>query len=222
MAEVYGLTRRSLVELAEGLDADQQEREVAPTPGWRVKDVYGHLAGLAADLIDGRMEGAGSPEWTAEQVRTRTDRPLADVTAEWAVRGPEVEDWIRADPAGRRAFPVYDVWTHEQDVRSTVGLRGVRDDERVPFLLDAALGVFDANIRREGTPATRVVGDTVDRVVGEGDPVATLRSSDYEILRLLFGRRSRAQAEAAGWEGDAARPIEDLHLFEFPTVDIVD
>jgi len=59
-------------------------------------------------------------------------------------------------------------------------------------------------------------------VVGEGDPVATLRSSDYEILRILFGRRSRAQAEAAGWESDAARSIEDLHLFDFPAIDIVD
>jgi hypothetical protein len=67
-----------------------------------------------------------------------------------------------------------------------------------------------------------VVLDGEPHRVGDGDAVATLETTSYEVLRIIFGRRSRAQVEAAGWKGDAAAVIDAFHMFEFPPGDITD
>ena len=53
-----------------------------------MKDVYAHLAGLCADVEAGRLEGAGTDEWTARQVDERKDRTLAENVAELREKGP--------------------------------------------------------------------------------------------------------------------------------------
>lgn len=221
LADVYARTRTGLIELAGSLDDGQVTLPVAATPGWSVKDVYAHLNGVCADVLDGRMEGGGSPSWTAEHIRRHSDSTLTEICAEWAERSPQLEDLVRASGPGRMSFPVFDVWTHAQDIRSAIGGAGQRD-ECVPVLAAAALGVFDHNFTSAGTPATRVVTPTIDYVLGKGEPVATLRTDDYELLRLLVARRSRAQFLAAGWEGESEPPINELHLFDLPEHDLID
>ena len=56
------------------LTDDDGERRTAACPEWRVKDVYAHLAGLCADVVEGRIDGAGIDEWTGRQVEARKDR----------------------------------------------------------------------------------------------------------------------------------------------------
>ncbi len=41
-------------------------------------------------------------------------------------------------------------------------------------------------------------------------------------MRILFGRRSRQQIEAADWDGDEAPYVDHLHLFPLPEHDIID
>ena len=70
-AEVYELTRSRLLVLGRDLGAEAALRAVPALPGWTVKDAFAHLCGLCADVLDGRMDGAGSPT-------SRTDgRPAA-------------------------------------------------------------------------------------------------------------------------------------------------
>jgi len=221
LADVYTQTRTSLLDLGSTLDDAQLALPVAPTPGWVVRDVFAHLCGCCCDVLDGNMEGGGSPPWTAEQIRVRSDKTLAEIGEEWSARAPELEALLRSSPPGRMSFPVYDVWTHAQDVRAAVGLLGERD-ERAAVLAAAAVVVFDGNFGRSSTPAARVVTESLDTVLGEGEPVATLRTDDYELLRMMFGRRSKAQCEAAGWEGDAVAVLDELHLFPYPETDIQD
>ena len=73
-------------------------------------------------------------------------------------------------------------------------------------------------------PALRLVDadDGTEFVLGDGDPSATLRVSDYELLRIFSGRRSRAQLDAAGWTGDPTPFVDHLHLFELPVSDLTD
>jgi uncharacterized protein (TIGR03083 family) len=231
-AEVYARTRSRLLEVAAGLDDQQAARAVAACPGWTVKDAYAHLTGVSADIRDGRLEGAGSAEWTARQVAERAPRPLADVCDEWAKRGSELDEWLTATDPQRTTFVAFDVWSHEQDILATVGragqhedLAGKQEDPQVGYLADLALAAFDRRFTEAGAPALRIViagGDAVDRLLGQGEPEATLRITAYELLRTLFGRRSLAQIQAADWDGNSAPYLDHLHLFALPEVDLVD
>src|SRR4051812_31883819 len=114
-AEIYAACRGRLLDLAATLTSEQQAAPLAATPPWTVLDGYRHLAGVCADVLDGRMDGAGSPEWTAAQLAARAGASIDEVCAEWSVRGPELEARVAA--AGRAmAFTAFDVWTHEQDI----------------------------------------------------------------------------------------------------------
>ncbi len=47
-----------------------------------------------------------------------------------------------------------------------------------------------------------MVFDGQERVLGEGDPAATVTADRFELVRMFGGRRSRAQILAASWSGD--------------------
>ena len=59
-------------------------------------------------------------------------------------------------------------------------------------------------------------------MLGEGEPDATLHVDDYELMRILFGRRSLRQIVSADWDGDVGPYVEHLHLFPLPPRDLVD
>ena len=172
-------------------------------------------------LLDGRLEGAGTPEWTAAQLAFRAMRSIDEVCTEWASRAPELEARLAA-AGDALAFLAFDVWTHEQDIRAAVGRSGVRDNDLVPALASLALSTFGPRYSGGGAPAIKVILDGQPHALGEGEPAATLDTTAYEVLRIIFGRRSEAQINAAGWAGDCAKPIEAIHLFDPPKHDIVD
>lgn len=207
--------------LAPTLSAEQLAASLAATPPWTVLDGYRHLTGVCVDVLDGNMEGAGSPDWTAAQLAVRAGLTIDDVCAEWSGRGPELDE--RVATAGQAmAFTAFDAWTHEQDIRAAVGLSGQRDDALVPALAALTLATFGGRYSSAGAPAVTVVVDGQPEVLGKGDPVATLETTAYELLRIVFGRRSEAQIAAAGWSGDCAQPITAIHLFDPPPHDITD
>ena len=82
--DIYRGTRPRLVELVGGLSPSELSTVSPGTPLWTVKDIVGHVTGVAADVLAGRVEGAGSPEWTARQVAARKDKSLEEVLAEWS------------------------------------------------------------------------------------------------------------------------------------------
>jgi uncharacterized protein (TIGR03083 family) len=220
LAAIYATSRNRLLELAGSLEPDQLGAPLAATPPWTVLDGYRHLTGVCVDFLDGRLEGAGTPEWTAAQLVARAGRGIDEVCAEWASRGPDID--ARIEAAGDAlAFLAFDAWTHEQDIRAAVGLSGARDD-LVPALASVALTTFGPRYSGGGAPAISVVIDGQPHALGQGEPMATLDTTPYELLRIIFGRRSDAQIEAAGWSGDCAKPIGAIHLFDPPKQDITD
>ena len=222
IAELYRTIRDQMLGLSANLSPDQSEQPVPALPGWSVKDAYAHLTGLCGDILDGRMEGAGSPDWTAKQVAERSHDDLPGVCAEWAERGPALDEWLEAQGDEGTVFVGFDVWNHHQDVRSALALNGERGAKQVDYLLARALSAFHDRFRDAGAPALRVITDRVDRNLGLGPPDATLRTTDYELLRTLFGRRSLAQMAGGRWEGDPTPYLDHLHLFEPPVTDLVD
>lgn len=222
IADVYPKTRGRLLDLASRLDEGSVRTPVPALPGWTVKDAYAHLAGGCADVLAGNMEGAGTPPWTAKQVSDRAGHSLAEVCAEWSSHNREIDEWIRAQSGRGGSFLCFDVWSHEQDIRGAVGLRGEREDQRVSVLVRNAVDVFDGRVKGAGAPPARVVTETTDRTLGEGDAGVILRTSDYELLRLFFGRRSQAQIDSLDWEGEPEPCVEHLHLFALPEADLID
>ena len=193
------------------------------TPPWTVADGYRHLTGVCADFLDGVMDGAGGPDWTAAQLRARRQQSISEVCDEWSARGPVLEaQMAEAGPA--MGFLAVDVWTHEQDIRAAIGGRGIRDDARVGTLAEMALEIFEPRYLGSGSPPLLILLDGTPHVLGElgADPEITLGTSPYELLRIIFGRRSARQVNAANWTGDAAAAIDALHIFDLPTIDIID
>lgn len=221
LAEIYSTSRSRLLELALSLPPDRLDAPLPATPPWTVLDGYRHLTGVCADVLDGSLDGAGSPAWTAAQLAARGDRSLAGVCAEWAQRGPQLDARLAAAGTSM-AFVAFDAWTHGQDIRAGVGQSAIPDEDLVISLALVALATFGRRYASCGAPTVRVVIGSDEHVLGDGDPAATLYTTAYELLRIIFGRRSRAQVEAAGWSDASAAAIEAIHLFDFPEHDIID
>ena len=221
LSDIYATSRGRLLALAPTLDADRIAAPLAATPPWTVLDGYRHLAGVCGDVLDGVTEGGGTPAWTAAQLAARAGCSIGDVCAEWARRGPELDARIAA-AGGGMVFAAFDAWTHEQDIRAAVGLRGLRDDPAVAALAALALATFAARYGAAGAPPVEIVLDGTPHRLGEGEPDVSLRTSSYEILRIVFGRRSRRQVEADDWTGGRGPVVDALHLFEHPVRDIAD
>ena len=223
LSSVYAISRARLIDLATRLDPAAAEASVGPTPLWHVTDVYRHLAGLADDVLTGRLDGVGTPAWTAAQVAAFRDLSLADVCTAWAAAAAAFDAKLAA--AGQAGVRIAgDVWNHEQDVRAAVGLRGIRDDRAA-----AALGREYVHLVTErwadhpGTPSVEIVVDGEPLRFGPDEPELTLRTSSYEFVRAVVGRRSHAQLLAADWSGPAPeRVFTVLSRFDLPVADVLD
>ncbi|HZP28160.1 MAG TPA: maleylpyruvate isomerase family mycothiol-dependent enzyme, partial [Acidimicrobiia bacterium] len=185
-----------------GLDDTAARTPVGACPGWDVRAVLSHVTGVVADIQDGRLEGAGSDEWTTAQVAGRRDRSLAEIVAEWDARAPALEEQLGAWPPDLAGQIVSDVTTHELDVRGALGDTGARDTECVRYAFERYAGRLGTRIAEAGLPALRLVTDGDDVVAGAGEPAATVRAPRYELARAMAGRRSVAQVRAYAWEGD--------------------
>ncbi len=222
LAEIYSTCRTRLTELGPTLSAEQLDARLPATPPWTVADGYRHLTGVCVDVLDGVMEGAGSAEWTAAQLAQRSDRSIDQVCAEWNERGPQLEAQVAAAGTAM-AFCAFDAWTHGQDIRAAVGVPAQPDDDLVVSLAEIAVSTFGRRYAGSGAPALRIVFAGTDHVLGDGDPALTLNTTAYELLRIIFGRRSRSQIEEADWSGaDPTAAIDALHLFDCPDEAIID
>ncbi|MDQ4024656.1 MAG: maleylpyruvate isomerase family mycothiol-dependent enzyme [Actinomycetota bacterium] len=221
LAEIYATTRTDLADLVSGLPEEDLERPVPATPGWSIRDVIAHLAGVVERTASGDFPreffiALGSEEgvallndWTDRQVAGRHARRLRDVLGEWENATTAVAPMIRGDvpwPDGVVPFAshvlVTDLGVHQQDVYGALGL--VKDRDAAPIRIGFATyaaGV-DLRIKASGRPALRLVTEHKEVVAGTGEPVATVRASRFELFRALSGRRSQDQLRAYEWEGD--------------------
>src|SRR5690349_7101493 len=89
--EIYREARQRVVGLTMGLGAEELARPVPACPEWTVQQLVAHLAGGAADLVSGRMDGAPSDEWTARHVAEREGVPLDDLLEQWNEHGTRID-----------------------------------------------------------------------------------------------------------------------------------
>jgi uncharacterized protein (TIGR03083 family) len=218
--EVYVETQERL--LAAAAAADPATR-VPACPDWTVHDVVAHVAGLASDVVNGAMPMFDLLEqWrddtvadvrdamTAKQVAARADETVAGIGADWRAVTPALRALMRGETPAGEGVPAFidmilvtDLTVHEQDVRDALELPAVRDAAGVGIgLATYGFGV-GYRITALGLPALRLSYDGKERVLGDGEPGATVTAEKWELFRAFAGRRSRAQIAAYDWTGDA-------------------
>jgi uncharacterized protein (TIGR03083 family) len=205
MSEAHAVAYRELrgrvTELVQNADTDALAATSPATPEWRVCDVLAHMVGVTDDVSNGRLDGVASDAWTQNQVEQRAECSVADLLAEWEKTSPAFEAIMAGVPESVSGQALFDAYTHEQDLRTALGVPGARDS-------DAAAIAWDwMNNARGSGPAIRFVTGEEDIVVGTGEAQATLRTSRFEILRASTGRRSIAEIEAYDWHPE---PNADL------------
>lgn len=228
-AAAYRLVYERVEALLRGR-AEVAEMMVPACPAWTVHQTVAHLVGVAQDVASANLEDVASAAWTQAQV-DRLGRNGIDalldlwgesidlVTAELSQGTPELA-------AGQLVF---DVLTHEHDLRGALGEPGSRTGD---LSYEVALGflatMFDLAFQRTGRAAMRLTTPSIG-TVQLGDPDAAtdqlvIEVSDFDALRAFGGRRSVRQLSALPWQGDPPNPPPAArnHAIRPPNDDLVE
>lgn len=192
LGALYRQAREQVSALVRSLGPQQLETPVPSCPGWTVHDVVSHLAGVANDVITGRLTGIPTPEETAAQVAARSGTPTSIVLREWERTGSQLE--VLLGKEGRFAeIPVVDATVHEQDIRGALGMPGNRTGELIDLTLRRPLELFVGKVDSSGLDPVEVTDDAGTHLAGPEDAPVVLRASRFELMRCVYGRRSASQ-----------------------------
>jgi uncharacterized protein (TIGR03083 family) len=198
-ATAYKELRGRVVELVRDATPATLDTPSPATPEWNVRDVLAHMIGVTNDIVNGRMEGIASDEWTQAQVDPRRDATVDVLLAEWDEWGPQFGAMLAAAPAEISGQALLDAATHEHDLRLALGAPGARDSDAV------AIGwTWMAGLRTRGSlPAICFVTEAETATFGDGEPIATVEASRFELIRASTGRRTVQEIEQYDWKPEA-------------------
>jgi uncharacterized protein (TIGR03083 family) len=211
MAAYADLRERLSAVLAEVDDDTAASTPVPACPGWSVAELAAHVYGVARDVSDGNVAGAGTDEWTESQVARFAPLGLAATVAAWNEVGPGFEQSASGFPEVIAAQIVFDSGAHEQDLRGALGRPGARDAASVQIGIEFIAASVGRLAEERGLPGVELVTPDVTIVVGPGPERLRLEYDTFDVSRALTGRRSTAQIAALPWEGD---PLPYLAVFE--------
>jgi uncharacterized protein (TIGR03083 family) len=211
-----GAYKRSYERIRSLVNNGNADTEVPTCPGWNVKDVIAHQADLLTVYRDDPKQGF-SQGWGDRGVESRKDGSLQESLDEWdeLIAETDIFDSSMAQVA------VADVLAHEQDIRTALGEPGAEDDENIAPSIQMGLSFVEQKTTDAGLPTLRITTEDVDHQIGEGEPAITLRTSDYELFRVIHGRRTVEQVRELDWSGDPDPWMKDLFLFG-PTERVVE
>ena len=230
---------RAAVELTRSMSADEA---ALPTdcPGWSVQDHLAHMVGLETVLagapepdvelphldhvtteIDAYMERhvharrALSIDNIADELDGLLPRRIDQLQALVAEGDPEMPAPMGTTRALSLGLPmrVFDLWTHEQDMRRALGRPMRLDGLTGPFVAERILTLWTMALPRNeeippGRLTVRVTAPTEAEAtieLGDGGSTATLVGDLEVTARLLCGRGASDEVlERATVEGDRA------------------
>ena len=155
------------------------------TPEWTIRQLAAHLVGVPEDVLAGRMEGVASDAWTHAQVERYGDLTLKELADLFESSAPKIDSVIHNFPQPIISQFVMDAVTHEQGMRSALGVPGGRDSKAV----EVGVGFFLNLIEVSDPPLFNVLISTA--------------TSPWDVLRSLTGRRTVEQMNALGLDGEA-------------------
>ena len=172
-------------------------------PDWTVQDVVAHLTGLNADVASGRTDNLGSDESTNRQVSERRGKSLGEICDEWEGHADEMASQMQARPKLAIGLTA-DLIVHIHDVQHALGMEIDRESQATVLAAHRYVPHMQDRVQEQlGLGLSVSLTDGSEWPVS-GDPAATLRTTPYDFLRSVTGRRSRRQVEALEWGGDVA------------------
>jgi len=173
-------------------------------PSWTVQETVSHMVGVPDALLKGDFEGIASDEWTQRQVDRHRELSLSALADKWEEQAEEFLPMLLQIPQPSLSQMVFDVVSHEHDVRHAVGQPGNRDSAAV-----AVGATFMKNIiaSRKNLDVSAVDKWTI---------------STFEILRILGGRRSLEQIKTAGLDVEYVKKVVDPLPISIPAVSIAE
>jgi len=183
-----------LIKSLEPADLDTPTR----CTGWTVRDVAGHMVGQVTDVVNGRLEGLGTPEVTEREAKERAGRSPEELAAELAegragvaALAEQLDDaaWnapVASDFDGTLGEGVLALWfdgyLHADDIRAALGRPPVQSDGLRGSIHWVAVDLG----RREWGPSTLALdGMDVIEIGGGGDKIT---GDPYEFLLVASGR----------------------------------
>lgn len=242
LTAAYDEVRERLSETVLGLEGHLSSAPVRACPGWTVHDVVAHHVGVVVDASTGN-----APEVPAEvdfvrdfdqvintvfadlsgrQVWERAGRGIAELLSEWSsasealwsiYRGERPDPGFPIAPEVGQGVVMNDVIVHEGDIRQALGLPPAPETPALSLSLNNYAFMASLHLHAAGVAALKLSYDGREKVIGPGEPSATLRGTRHDLVRTLAARRSREQILAMDWEGDPA-PYLDL----LPAYGVVD
>jgi len=181
LAAYQGVRSRTLG-LLRPLSDEQALLTVPACPAWTIHDLVCHLYGVIEDILEGRLEGAGSDPWTAAQIARHAPLSLTELCDAWEQSAERFDDVLVHIPSPVNLRIVMDQATHEHDLRHTLGQFGAQDSDAIAMGTIWLLGSVGQDLTEQFT--------SVD-------------ASRFETFRALSGRRSRRQLAALGFPAEA-------------------
>ena len=158
---------------------------VSCTPEWTVRQLAAHIVGVPEDVLAGRMEGVASDAWTQAQVERYSDLTLNELADLFESSAPQIDTILHNIPQPIISQFVMDAVTHEQDMRSALGVPGGQDS----IAVNVGVGFFLNLIEVSDPPLF--------------DELVNTSVSAWDVLRSLTGRRTVEQMNALGLDGAA-------------------
>jgi uncharacterized protein (TIGR03083 family) len=166
--------------------------------GWTVRDVAGHMVGQVTDVVNGRIEGLGTPEVTEREAKERAGRSAAELVAELAEgragvaalaeqlddaawNGPVASDFDGTLGEGVLAL-WFDGYLHADDVRAALGRPSVQGDG-----LRGSIHWVAVDLGRRGWGPSTLALDGVD-VIEIGGGGEKITGDPVQFLLVATGR----------------------------------
>ena len=192
--EMYRTARERIGLLVAGPDVDP-DQAVPATPGWTVREVVAHVSGVAHDAVTGNMDGAPGDAWTSAQVERAKGMSIADLLAQWALDGPILDQVFSGANGGMMSAGVFDVHTHEADLRHALGLPMAIPPDFLAWAGPQMEETFYAAVEAEALPPVQL----------------PITATDW--FRGRLGRRTEAEVRAFAWSADPSPYLEAFFIF---------
>jgi uncharacterized protein (TIGR03083 family) len=204
VVSAYVELRDRMIALLQELPEDVATVMVPHCPDWTVQETVSHMVGVPEAIMMGDMDGVPGEAWTQRQVERHRGESLKDLADKWAAQGDQFLAVLPNIPQPVLSQLVFDVASHEQDVRCAVGRPGARDAATVAVGIGYIKTLIDA---REDLDVEVVSSWTV---------------SDFDLFRSLAGRRSVEQIVAAGLDAAFIQKTLEKLPTSIPAVSIAE
>jgi uncharacterized protein (TIGR03083 family) len=202
VVKAYIELRERMIALLRELPADTAQMTVPHCPEWTVQETVSHMMGVPEAIMMGDMEGVAGEEWTQRQVERHRGDSLKDLADAWEAQGPQFLQILPNIPQPTLSQFVFDVTSHEHDVRHAVGQPGARDSGAVTVGLGFIKTVIDSR-------------DDIDIAAVNESSVST-----FDLFRSLGGRRSLEQIAGIGLDVEYVEKAIDPLPYSIPTIPI--